>query len=700
MRAPLPLIVLPLALGAGYNSLAAEPPAELLSLSLSELTTKTVQVASLTETSLLEAPAVVSVITSAEIQRMGARDLRDVLRFVPGFELGVRSFGYPAFGLRGVITDNTEKIRILLDGLPVNENLEGSATIVFGDLALDNVDRIEIIRGPGSALYGTNAFVGVISIITKPPPAFGSSHTVTARGGSFDSREVSLQSGWSGTDLRTTLFLHYLDSEGDRRPVERDPLQFITDPPFFSNLNAGISLAGTAQGQTEEFRRKLTLQLKTEYGGFFLNAVAVEAEKGPNVGAFWVVNTNSEAHPSQLHGNAGYKWHPHPDWELVPRVYALQYKADNLWNTFPPGYRTPDGQGGTITYTQGRYDRNGATQLTSGGDLRATWNPGFARRHTVVMGLSREQEKIYDHINQINSPGTGPEGLQSFPPILLGNPRRTIESLYVQEQWRPSDDFGLTAGVRQDRYDDAGNTTNPRLALVWQATPPLTLKLLYGEAFRAPTFVESYLYVINGFLEGHRDNRPETIKTGEVEALYRHGERVLGRLTLFRSRITDLLFLVPKPGGGAEYKNSGEITEVNGLEAEVRLTLTDDLDGFVNYSTQSGRNETTGTRLVGMANWRANAGVNVELSDRINVNIALNVVGDRRRNPPDPRPALDGYRVLDAALTYTPSNRLSLQLRGHNLFDTDQRYPDISGSLPNDFPREGRAIELGVRWNL
>lgn len=683
---------------AASSAFGVEPQPDLLALSFTELVNEKVQVASLTETTLLDAPAVVSVITAAEIQRMGARDLRDVLRYVPGFELGVRSFGYTEIGLRGIITDNTEKIRILLDGLPVNENLEGSATIVFGDLALDNIERIEIIRGPGSALYGTNAFVGVISIITKAPPATGGSHTVGLRAGSFDTRVGSLQSSWSGVKLRTALFLHYLETDGDHQPVARDALQLLPVPNWYSTLNAGISLAGSAQGHTDEFRRKLTVQLKAEYGDFFLNAAALDAEKGPNINQIWVVSAHSEAHPTQIQGNAGYRWQPNPSWEIVPRVYALHYKADNLWNSFPNGYRIPDGQGGTVTYSQGRYDRNGATQLTTGGDLRATWTA--STEHTVVVGASREQQKLYANVNQENVPGFGPERMVDAAPLLPGNLERTLSSAYMQEQWRPQDELGLTAGLRLDRYSDAGDSVNPRLALVWQALSPLTLKIMYGEAFRAPTFVESYLYVFGGLIRGRQDNRPETIKTGEVEVIYRHRDWALTRLTLFRSRITNLLLLVPQAGGAIEYQNSPENTVVEGLEAEVKLTLSNQVDGFINYSTQSGRNESTDVRLVGMANGRANVGLNMELSDRLNLNVALNIVGPRRRAPSDPRPALDGYEVADLALTYTPSTNLDLQLSGHNLFDADQRYPDISGLVPDDFPREGRAMDLSLRWRL
>ena len=121
-RAILALAVASLALAAGE-----EPSQDLRQMSLEEILKVKLTVATRTETTLEEAPSVVSVITAEDIRRMGARDLRDVIRTVPGFELGIRSLGYPEFGLRGIMTDNSEKVQILLDGQPVNEDLEGSA---------------------------------------------------------------------------------------------------------------------------------------------------------------------------------------------------------------------------------------------------------------------------------------------------------------------------------------------------------------------------------------------------------------------------------------------------------------------------------------------------------------------------------------------------------------------------------------------
>ena len=648
-------------------------------MSLEEILNVKVTVASRTETSLTDAPSVVSVITAEDIRRMGARDLRDVLRTVPGFELGIGVFGYPEFGLRGVITPSTEKIRILLDGLPVNENLEGSGTAVFGDLTLDNVERIEIIRGPGSALYGTNAFVGVISIITKAPPPSGGATTVTARAGSFHTKEGSVLTGWSGPKFRFSAFLHYLNTEGPRSPIAQD-----------AHPVPSLSLAGTTAGHTDEFRKKLTAQVKFELGSFYFHGAFVDARKGPYIGANWVVNAHSEAHPYQAQGEVGWTLRPTENLLIEPKIYELRYKADNLWNLYPDGFPP--------TYSKGLYTRNGATQDILGSEIRATWT--LPREHKVVLGVSAERERLYALVNTLNVPGFGPENMFDAGPIVRGAPSRTLTSAYLQDQWGITRTLGLTAGLRLDHYSDAGTKTTPRMALVWSATSALNFKAMYGEAFRAPTFVESYLYVAVANYFGREDNKPEAIRTMELDASYRFGDRALWRINLFHNRIKDLISFVPITGGGLEYKNVSGETVVKGIETEVKIKISDSFSAFLNYSSQSGRNEATGESLRGTANWRGNAGCNLDILDRLSVSASLNVVGERERASGDSRPALSGYHVVDMAVTFRPIPHMELSLTAHNLLDADQRFNDLGRTMPGDFPWEGRNIQAGIRWTF
>ena len=117
-------------------SLYAQPKTDsilesVLDLTLEELMNTKVSIATKSEKVLSETPSIVSVFTAEQMKNFGARDLRDVLRIVPSFQLGMRNLGYTTIGIRGITTPNSEKVMIMIDGVPVNENLEGSATVVL-----------------------------------------------------------------------------------------------------------------------------------------------------------------------------------------------------------------------------------------------------------------------------------------------------------------------------------------------------------------------------------------------------------------------------------------------------------------------------------------------------------------------------------------------------------------------------------------
>lgn len=676
---------------------AAQPDADvarLLNMSLDELMDVGIRVASRSEATLLEAPAVVSVLTADDLRRIGARDLRDALRYVPGFEPGIRSFGYYEFGFRGVITDNSEKVLILLDGMPVNEHLEGSGSIVFADFPLDNLDRIEVIRGPGSALYGSNAFVAVISLISRPLPE--APQVVTLGAGSFDTGEASLRVGRRGDGWQWSGFLHLLDSDGDAAAITSDALQIRPDPPWFAAINQGVSLAGSDRGVTDNARRKLTAQWQLGFGDFKLNALLVDARKGPYIGTLFTVNEGSEAHPRQFQLDASKAWQLGENSRLEARLHGRRYLADNLWNSMPPGYRVPTAEGGLIEYSRGQYDRQGGTQRTLGAELRSTTTIGS--RHTVIAGLAIERQSLYDLVNLTNLPGAGPESMIDAGAIILGEPERELRSAYLQDQWQASETLEITSGLRFDDYDDVGSSLTPRLAAVWQPREGLSLKALYGEAFRAPTFVESYLFAYGGFGRGNLDNRPETIETLELAGIYRFNPRWLAQLNVYRNQIGDLLQFVPNAAGYLEYRNQPDLTVVTGAEAELRFEPNARWAGFLQLSHQHGQSRSTGAELVGMASWQGSLGIDFLPSERLQWHAVVHAVGRRQRQAIDSRPPLGGYAVVNLIANWQPADRHQLQLRLHNLFDREQRFPDLSANVSGDFPWEQRAISLQWTW--
>src|SRR5438128_3954139 len=145
-------------------------------LELDDLLNVTISIAAGRTQTLEEAPSIVSVVTDEDIRRMGARTLEEVLETVPGIEVLTDNLGRGRIVIRGVpgglTSGSSENVLVLFNGHRVNEDISGGATIVNLDFPVENIKKVEIIRGPGSALFGANAFLGVINIVTYNADTF------------------------------------------------------------------------------------------------------------------------------------------------------------------------------------------------------------------------------------------------------------------------------------------------------------------------------------------------------------------------------------------------------------------------------------------------------------------------------------------------------------------------------------------------
>ena len=152
-----------------------------------------------------KSPAIMSVITARQIKQMGFRTLSDVLEIVPGFDVHMDTNGEKEFIVRGVFDAESSKVKVLIDGHSINEPGSGGASFNFYDLVVENIKKVEIIRGPGSALYGQNAFLAVVNVITKDTEDIDG-FQVTSSGGSFETQNYNMLFGKEYKDLKISGF--------------------------------------------------------------------------------------------------------------------------------------------------------------------------------------------------------------------------------------------------------------------------------------------------------------------------------------------------------------------------------------------------------------------------------------------------------------------------------------------------------------
>src|SRR3989338_11567290 len=202
----------------------AAPQSEEEELALAYGDKSFVSIASGSRQPIARAPSVASVITAEDIAAIGAADLDEVLETVPGLHVARSPLGYnPIYTIRGIYTQYNPQVLMLVNGIPITGVTFGDRSIVWGGMPVENIARIEVIRGPGSALYGAGAFSGVINLITKTAADLDGTQ-LGLRAGSFNSRDAWVQHGgaWGGLDVAA--YFRAGATHGQRQNIAADTL--------------------------------------------------------------------------------------------------------------------------------------------------------------------------------------------------------------------------------------------------------------------------------------------------------------------------------------------------------------------------------------------------------------------------------------------------------------------------------------------
>jgi iron complex outermembrane receptor protein len=329
---------------------------------------------------------------------------------------------------------------------------------------------------------------------------------------------------------------------------------------------------------------------------------------------------------------------------------------------------------------------------------------GF-EQHRVRIGTGFRVEDMYSVTETKNFTNAGaPNGT---PPVLVdvtGDPtqvymlphKRHLSYAFVQDEWNVAKDWALTVGVRHDNYSDFGGTTNPRLALVWDAAYNVVVKVMHGTAFRAPSFSE--LYAINNpVTQGSPNLKPEKITTDELAFSWQATSALQNNLNFFRYRMRDIILPV-----ASMYRNAGDQTG-RGLELESTLDVTNNVRLTGSYTLQHSRDESTGQdaglaphrRLFGRADWR--------FAPLWQFGTTVNHVADRAREAGDARPQIPDYTTVDLTLRREKfADGWDVRAMVTNLFNADAREPTFYSVLgmPSDLPLPGRAFYIQFQLNL
>lgn len=645
--------------------IAFTPPADsldltiedLVLLSINDLARVKVVTASKKPQKLVETPATVRVITAQQISDHGYLTLEDALADLPGFQFrNIQGFNSYIFQ-RGVPSQNNQ-ILVLIDGIQINE-LNSGGFYGGGQYNLANVEQIEVVYGPASALYGTNAVSGIINIITKSPdehPGF----SADALYGSFGTMNINAGYGYYNKNKRTgyrisgrvyqTEKADLAGSEGDHNWSEN-----------LENFEKDISV--DAKILVKDLTIGLTLQDK-------------HSSRSTNYGS---INTNYTDSGTDWHirfatSHIKHTWEPFTALHLKSTVYSrIATVEDNTiaWidSSTQAGYYRPNELFGieeTVYWT--------------------------ARSNlTITGGALFESEKLSKGFSVSYSSSSDEEPPTPSEPDFENN---TLMSLYLMGQYSFIPSMKLSSGVRFDNSSVYDQILTPRMGLIYNQGR-FTGKLLYMEAFRAP---KPWDY---SWGNGNTDLESEKMRSIEAECIYTIQSHTRIETAIYYNVIRDLLVQDPALN---RWMNHGEL-ETTGIELSLTHQVSKNISTYLNYTWNNSFLLDIGT-VPEIAKNTLNLGSSWTFIPGGTASFWGNYSGERK-NPhvitTTGDSVIDDYFILNGSLGYELSNGINFRITAKNILNKEYYHPSNRSNpayFVSRYRQSQRTILVSLNWQF
>jgi iron complex outermembrane receptor protein len=605
------------------------------------------------------APASITIITGDDIERFGYRTLEDVFRSVRGFYVS-NDRNYSYVGVRGFSrpTDFNNRILILLNGQTVNEPFYYSAfTGTEFPINMDMIERIEIVRGPGSALYGASAMFAVVNIITKTSDEIEGTR-VSADAGSFDTygtRVSVVKELSSGMDL--ALSGRWADSGGQDL--------------YFEEYDDPATNSGVAEGKDWDESYSLFANLDTR--NFRIQAMTFSREKGVPTGSYSTVF--NEDGTSTLDELTLVQVELDKDIDEGKNISSrISYNHYHYWGNFPYS----DGEDADPVYA---LDENFADRV--GINIQYLWDIRSSNRLTVgteYQNVPRAQYHYWDEFTTYFD--------DDFP--------YTIFSLYLQDDFQVRENLSLLGGMRWDTYSTVGSAVAPRAAILYNPFSWTTIKLLYGEAYRAPTIFELYFYDPINHWRSNEALEPERLRTMELVWEQKLSERFFGLASVYSNRMHQLIDSTVEPADSSkQFRNMGQV-RANGVELELQMRLAKGMRGSASYVFQDAHDHASDARLTNFPHHAVKLGFAAPLYKSLYGSADLLYETDRvtiynTRTEP--------YFLTNATLTTKQlRGHLGISLQVRNVFDVEYGTPGGYEHVQDIIMQDGRTFTFRLEY--
>lgn len=675
-----------------------------------------VSIATGTYQPITKAPSTATIITAEDIEAMGAITMDEVLESVPGLHVVPSTLDRmnPVYTIRGLYTGQNPQVLFMLNGKRITPSTFTGGLSVNSNMNVENISRIEVIRGPGSAIYGADAYAGVINIVTRSADEINGVNA-GVRGGSFNTKNTWAQYGGALSDDWDLAFsIEYAAQDADESRVVSSDFQSVFDAPPPAGFGTSASLAPGYLDQRYE-ATTYNLHINNDQWKIGVDGWKIR-DRGVGAGAAQALDHAGHDDFDHYIVSAEYRNKDLAEnWEVGMDASYQVSELDSLLTVFPAGAVLPIGAdgnlnavtpAGVVAFTDGVIANPGGKSKVSQLDFIALYDGTDSHALRINIGGRHEEgnpvEKknfgpgvIDGTVSPIDGTLTDVTGTAfSFSPDSF----RTISYLSLQDVWSFYPDWTLTAGVRYDSYSDFGGTTNPRAALVWNTSQNLTTKLLYGRAFRAPSFSELYSRN-NPVVLGNPDLKPETIDTTELAFAYDPVNAIRLGLSIYKYRTQDMIDFVPN-GDGTNTAQNIKSLDGTGGELEFEWQISKQWDLISNYAYQRTRNRSTDkqeplapqrqfyldARWNFIPDWRLSSQLNW-ISDRERVNFFTGA-----------RENVDGYTWVDMTLRNSSLlENWEIAASIKNLMNEDAVEPS-DGRIADNYPLNERAYYLELRY--
>ena len=608
-----------------------------------------------------EVASSVSVISAEDIERRQFRSVSQALRSVPGLHV-VQSGGpgqQTSVFMRGANSNHT---LVLIDGVEATDPSSPAGAVDFSNLWLDNIERIEIVRGAQSTLYGSDAIGGVIHITTRR--GAGKLHGAGKLEGGSDST-VNQQASVAGSTDRVnySFGVTHTDTDGDSVTPARLRNGVAAEDDNYENWTTSARLGMAVSDMLEV--------------SLFGRYIDSETDLDPELEMFGFGTTEDrDARLDQT--------------EYLLRGEAKAQLLDGLWEaTLSTSYsdfdrkNRNDRQLPAETLTRTKFDGD---KLKF--ELKNDFYPVDA--HILTLGLETEKENM----------DSG--GFSDFGGFFVGEETDADarnNAVYAQDQFSYGERIFGTIGMRYDDHDDFGSEVTYRIAPVYVHRDTNTrLKASAGTGFKAPTLFQTDGFAPNNFgsfYRGNPDLDPEKSfgwEIGMEQTLW--GEQLSFGVTWFKSDIDDLMQVVFDPSFNSTYENIDN-ADIQGAETFIRVQPLESLAVQLDYTYTGAEDDDSGERLLRRPKHKLDLDVEFRPVSRVSINLAVNYVSDYKDISRESSGIIKGddYAVLDVAADYQLNRQWRLFGRVENA--TDEHYEPADG-----FQAPDRGLFAGAELKL